>query len=145
MPMPLEMLWVQLSHLHTLGSGFLLSQPESALLCFLSVMHGWGWCSLSVATGERWDQLSCFHTLAASFSRCPGEGWGQLCTALRYKHGPRWQTRQGISTWSLVKRDLCCFRATDPDMVFDSSMGQDLTMVLVALPATHFRLFLTHL
>lgn len=145
MPMPSEMLCVQLSHLHTLGAGFLLSQSESVLLCFLSEMHGWGWCFLSIAAGERWDQLSCFQTLVARSSRCPGEGWDQLCTALKHKHGPRWQTRQGTSTWSLAIRDLCCCRYIDPDMAFDGSMSQDLTMALVALPATHFRLFLTHL
>jgi hypothetical protein len=38
----------------------------------------------------------------ATLPRCPGEEWGQFCTALGHQHGPRWQPRLGTSAWPLV-------------------------------------------
>lgn len=68
-----------------------------------------------------------------AFSRCPGKGWAQLCTALRHQHGRGWQPRPGISL------------VVNPDMAFCSSAAKNFTMALGASTALHIRLFLTTL
>jgi hypothetical protein len=65
-------------------------------------------------------------TPGPALPRCPGEGWGQFCTALRHQHVSR-QPKPGTSAWPLVVTDPCCCRATDLDA--SGSTGQDPTMV----------------
>jgi hypothetical protein len=47
---------------------------------------------------------------------CPGERWGQFCTALRCQHVRRCQPRAGKSAWPLVVIEpFCCRVVTDSD------------------------------
>lgn len=55
---------------------------------------------------------------------------GQPGTALIYLHGPKQQTRSGACTLFLVITNPCYHKAMDPDIALNSSMGQDLTLVL---------------
>lgn len=64
------------------------------------------------------------------------EGQDQLYAALGCQHGSRQQSRPEISSrlllviWVLaMDTNPCCCMAMDPDMVLNSSMGWDFTMV----------------
>lgn len=74
---------------------------------------------------------------------------GQFCTSLGHQCALRWQTRPGMSEWSLeityimdIDSDPCCSMAMDPDVTLSGSTGWDFTTPQVAGLATHNKLFL---
>ena len=60
---------------------------------------------------------------------------GQFCTSLGHQCALRWQTRPGMSEWSLemtyimdIDSDPCFSMAMDPDVTLSGSTGWDFTL-----------------
>jgi hypothetical protein len=74
--------------------------------------------------------------------RCPGEGWGKFCPALRHQHVPGHHLIPGtFICLILVVTDVCFFRATDSDMAPGGSTGlrwhhHPLTLGYSSLPSS---------
>lgn len=88
-------------------------------------------------------KLTCTQAIRASSTVLPKWNVGltllrnvRLCVALGHQHGPRWQTRSGAFTWSLVVVTLgngyqhrhWLLAAMGPDMALGGSMSWDISM-----------------
>jgi hypothetical protein len=87
------------AHSHR-GAGLALSHPHG---------HGQFYCAaqmkiygLSHTCCSWWGEGPALPLSHHARPCCPGKGWGQLCTALRYQHGPSQPPRLGVSACSLV-------------------------------------------
>lgn len=84
----------------------------------------------STAAGWRRSKLSYSQATGPALPRYPGDGSGQLSTALRQQHVSEWMPRPWMLVWPLVLTDFCCCRIRYPDVSLSGHIGQDPTMSL---------------